>query len=90
MDDLKPLYVIIQSLALIEPYLVLQHGTYYWRIERMADKSRRDRVSGTAQDKAILEEPAYWWEHDEDRKVVIRRREGQVAYAEPGSRHVPP
>lgn len=89
---MKPLFVVFGELVLLKPWLVLQRGTEYWRIESITRQARRERRGPDPDAQRILNTPVFWWDEDPDGKVVIRSRwdsEERIEYAEPGSAFVP-
>ncbi len=85
---MKPLLVVLGELVLLKHKLVLMQGEYYFRIEDLAAKARRDGVSGSKRDRASLAAPIYWWGNDSAGKVYIAsgdKEDPKVAFAEVGS-----
>jgi len=85
---MKPLLAILGELALIRHKLVLTQGEYYFRIEDLMAKARRDGVSGSKRDRESLATPIYWWAEDSAGKVYIasgEKDDPKVAFAEVGS-----
>lgn len=88
MDDKIGLFQLLNELAITHPALVLMRGRRYYRIEDLLKWARKDRVSGTPEDKETLSRPAYWHTRDVHGKILIKTvGEGHefVAYVEPGS-----
>lgn len=84
-----PIPTIFAELALLNPKLVLMRGDQYFHIRDLSDHARRDAVSGTAQEKAVLSEPIYWYTTDERGKILVKGVRDQggefVTFVEAGS-----
>lgn len=84
-----PLPALLAHLALLYPKLVLTRGRAYFRIEDLAAQSRRDSVSGSFEEKAVLSEPIYWYETGEHGKILVKGSKDSggefVALVEAGS-----
>lgn len=52
-------------------------GRDYYRIEEAARQARRDAASGDPEARRILSEERYWWEEDQDGKVVLMEETGE-------------
>lgn len=91
--ELQSLPVLLAFLGVTQPKLVLAQGLDYWRVEDALSEARRKAKSGSAEDRETLKAQKYWFEPDEDGRVLIMRMvEGtpEVLAAEVGSRHIPP
>lgn len=89
----QTLPVLLGFLGVTQPTLVIAQGLEYWRIEDALSEARRKAKSGSPADQAALKAPIYWYQPDEDGRVlIIRKVPGgeEVLAAEVGSRHVPP
>ena len=91
--ELQTLQAVLGTLALTQPKLVLVQGREYWRVEDALSEARRKAKSGSASDQAEIKAVKFWFEPDEDGRVLLMRMakgSPQVLAAEVGSRHIPP
>ena len=91
MSEPKSLFVLLGEIGVVRPYLVLQRGRRYWRIEDLLKFARKDLKSGDEQMKEALSYPAYVTHTDEIGKVSIRDvQSGKIQFSEVGAMELAP
>jgi hypothetical protein len=90
--ELRPLVEVLGEIELLRPWMVLQRGRQYWPLKFTAMLARHDVSRGPEWSRESIMARRYWWETDEEDRVVIwwmAPGGPRVLAAEPGSPMVP-
>lgn len=91
MSEPKSLFVLLGEVGVVRPYLVLQRGRRYWRIEDLLKFARKDLKAGDEQMKEALSYPGYVIHTDDIGKVSIRdAQSGKIHFSEVGALELAP
>jgi len=87
----RGLFVLLGELGVVSPYLVLQRGARYWRIEDLIKQARKDLARGNDAVRSALAEPAYVSHRDTIGKMSIRSSQsGTILFSEVGALELAP